>query len=93
MADRKGEIGLEGGEIRRASIAGGSSGEDAFYQLAAWRSASFAFISGSTKGAPNITTPMMPLLMEAMRRVDEASRTPTTRRTSDSAEKSLNELF
>lgn len=92
LAGRKGEIGLENGEVRQASIVDGIVGEEAFYQLAAWKSASFGFISGSLKGAPTITTPTMPLLMEAMRRVDESSRT-TNRTTSDSAEKSLNELF
>jgi hypothetical protein len=94
MSGRRGEIGIEGGEVRRAAIVDGVSGEDAFYQMAGWKSATFAFISGANKkGAPNITTPTMPLLMEAMRRVDESSRTPTTRREPDSAEKSLNELF
>jgi CheY-like chemotaxis protein len=92
LGGRTGEIGLEAGEARQASITSGVVGEEAFYQLAAWRSASFAFISGPLTGAPNITTPTMPLLMEAMRRVDEQSRS-TNRRVTDSSEKPLNELF
>ena len=84
---KKGEIGLEGGEVRQAAIVGGITGEEAFYQLAGWKSASFGFASKPLKGEPNITSPTMPLLMEAMRRVDELSRTP------GSSEKSLNELF
>ena len=40
----------------------------------------------------NITQPTMPLLMEAMRRVDEASRAGQPA-TPASAEKSMNELF
>jgi CheY-like chemotaxis protein len=92
LPGRKGEIGLESGEVRRASIIGGASGEEAFHQLAAWRGATFAFISGPIEGDPNIATPTMPLLMEAMRRVDESSRTPQ-RRAAGPSEKSLNELF
>jgi len=87
LAGKKGEIGLEGGEVRQAAVVGGTTGEDAFYQLAAWKSASFGFVSKPLTGEPNITSPTMPLLMEAMRRVDELSRS------SDSAEKSMNELF
>jgi uncharacterized protein DUF4388/cyclic nucleotide-binding protein len=92
MSGRKGEIGLESGEVRQAAIVGGISGEEAFYQLAGWSSASFAFISAPIKGAPNIKSPTMPLLMEAMRRVDESIRTNASRG-ADSAEKTLNELF
>jgi CheY-like chemotaxis protein len=88
---RKGSIGLESGEVRFAN-APGLTGEDAFYQLASWRNASFAFVSAPLQVTPNITSPTMPLLMEAMRRVDEAFRGgkgTTTRRT----EKSLKDLF
>lgn len=91
MAGKKGEIGIEGGEVRQAR-AGTAAGEEAFYQLAAWKSASFAFISGPLKGPSNVTQPTMPLLMEAMRRVDEASRTSLPAG-STTEEKSLNELF
>lgn len=91
MSGQKGEIGIESGEVRQAR-AGSTAGEEAFYQLAAWKSASFAFASGSLKGPPNITQPTMPLLMEAMRRVDEASRSHLPP-ANPSEEKSLNELF
>jgi CheY-like chemotaxis protein len=89
MGAGKGEIGIESGEVRQAVIVGGPSGEDAFYQLAGWRSATFAFSSQPLHGAPNITSPTMPLLMEAMRRVDEAGRSPEPA----SGEKSLKDLF
>jgi CRP-like cAMP-binding protein len=84
----KGEIGLEAGEVRQACVVGGIEGEEAFYQLAAWKNATFGFVSGKMKNTPNITTPTMPLLMEAMRRVDESGRA-----TPNSSDKSLNELF
>lgn len=70
---KKGEIGLESGEVRFAKV-GTQTGDEAFYTLATWRSASFAFLSSPMSGAPNITSPTMPLLMEAMRRVDELTR-------------------
>src|SRR6185295_10818768 len=73
MSGRKGEIGIESGEVRQAR-AGTITGEEAFYQLAGWRNASFAFVTSPLRGTPNITSPTMPLLMEAMRRVDEMSR-------------------
>lgn len=92
MGGRKGEIALDSGEVRQAAIIGGATGEEAFYQLAAWKSASFAFLSEPLRGKPNILSPTMPLLMEAMRRVDEASRTGSAP-PPGSAEKTLNELF
>jgi CheY-like chemotaxis protein len=70
---QKGRIGLESGEARSAA-AGTLEAEDAFYLLASWKGASFAFCSGPLSGPPNIKTATMPLLMEAMRRVDEQSR-------------------
>jgi CRP-like cAMP-binding protein/FixJ family two-component response regulator len=85
---RKGEIGIESGEVRQARVEG-LSGDEAFYKLAGWKGATFAFTSTSLKDAHNVATPTMPLLMEAMRRVDEASRTPLPAE----GEKSLNELF
>jgi CRP-like cAMP-binding protein len=92
MGTRKAEIGLESGEVRQATIAAGLAGDEAFYQLAGWKTASFAFISQPLKGGPNIQTPTMPLLMEAMRRVDEASRSRMPAQP-ETEEKSLNELF
>jgi CheY-like chemotaxis protein/CRP-like cAMP-binding protein len=89
LGGKKGEIGLESGEVRFARV-GPVAGEEAFYQVASWRSASFAFLSSPLNEAPNIKSPTMPLLMEAMRRVDEASRggQPPV-----GAEKSLKDLF
>ncbi len=87
-AGRKGEIGIESGDVRTAR-AENQTGDEAFYMLAAWRGATFAFSSMPLKDAPNINSPTMPLLMEAMRRVDEASRTAPP----PDGEKSLNDLF
>ena len=86
---KKGDIGLENGEVRYAKV-GDQAGDEAFYTLATWRSASFAFLSTPVNAAPNITSPTMPLLMEAMRRVDELTRggAPPVE-----AEKSLKDLF
>jgi CRP-like cAMP-binding protein len=93
MNGKKGNIGIESGEVRQAH-AGSVAGEDAFYQLALWRSASFAFLSSPLKGPPNITTPTMPLLMEAMRRVDEASRSNLPAQPAPAeAERTMKELF
>jgi CheY-like chemotaxis protein len=91
MSGKKGTIGLESGDVRQAN-AGSVGGDEAFFQVAGWRTASFAFISGPLKGAPNITQPTMPLLMEAMRRVDEASRSHLPAQPKQE-ESSLNELF
>ena len=68
---------------------GDQTGDNAFYTVATWRSASFAFLSSPLKGK-NITTPTMPLLMEAMRRVDELIRGSAA---PVEAEKSLKDLF
>lgn len=85
---KKGTIGLDSGDVRYARV-GNQVGDEAFYAIATWRSASFAFVSSPLSSA-NITTPTMPLLMEAMRRVDELSRggMPPVE-----AEKSLKDLF
>src|SRR5581483_11625279 len=89
MGGKRGRIGLEGGEVRQA-VAGTLAGDEAFYHLAQWRSASFAFLSSALEGAPNIATPTMPLLMEAMRRVDEAVRSGGA---AVEAEKGIKDLF
>jgi CRP-like cAMP-binding protein len=88
---RKGEIGIDGGEVRQAS-ADGLRGDEAFYRMATWKGANFAFTSGPLQGGPDITSPTMPLLMEAMRRVDEAGRAAPPAEAAP-GEKSLNELF
>ena len=89
MGAGRAEIGIDGGEVRQASIDGGAKGEEAFYQLAGWRSASFGFTSQPLQGATTIHSPTMPLLMEAMRRVDEAIRSAEPA----SGEKSLKDMF
>jgi CRP-like cAMP-binding protein len=89
LGGKKGSIGLESGDVRFAR-AGTLAGEEAFYHLASWRSASFAFVSRALGEAANIKSPTMPLLMEAMRRVDEASRAADP---AVPAEKSLKDLF
>lgn len=90
MGGKKGDIGLESGDVKFARV-GDRNGEEAFYVLATWRSASFAFVSSPLGEAPNITTHTMPLLMEAMRRVDELTRAPGAAPVE--AEKSLKDLF
>jgi CheY-like chemotaxis protein/CRP-like cAMP-binding protein len=89
MGGGKAVIGIEKGEVRYASITGGTSGEDAFYQLAGWRSASFSFSTQPLQEATTIQTPTMSILMEAMRRVDEAVRSDEPA----SGDKSLKDLF
>jgi len=89
MGGKKGDIGMESGEVKSAKV-GNLSGDEAFYLVATWRSASFAFVSSPLREA-NIKTPTMPLLMEAMRRVDELSRKPAGPPVE--AEKSLKDLF
>src|SRR5262249_6410335 len=46
MAGQTGFIGLESGEVRYAK-AGKLEGEDAFFQLAGWKSASFGFVTSA----------------------------------------------
>jgi len=65
---------FEDGEARHASLAG-QSGEEAFYRMVAWTEASFSFESGTKPGAVTIAQPVMTLLMEGLRRLDEAKRT------------------
>jgi two-component system chemotaxis response regulator CheY len=74
-AERSGGIYLEGGEVVHAWT-GEATGEEAFYALASWSTARFAFNSVSRKEPHSIRQPTMTLLMEAMRRMDESSRTP-----------------
>jgi len=74
---RKGWIALEGGEVRSSKV-DTLEAEESFYELASWKGASFGFRTAALTGPPNIKTATMPLLMEAMRRVDEQSRSGTT---------------
>lgn len=65
---------FEDGEAPHAE-AGGVSGEEAFYRMVAWTEASFAFESGQSAGMLSVKQPTMTLLMEGLRRIDEANRT------------------
>ncbi len=81
----KGGIEIESGEARHAWTPT-LTGEDAFYALACWDGANFAFTSGPVKQPKSIQTPTMSLLMEAMRRHDEQKR-------GSDAGPDLNQLF
>ncbi|HLY08951.1 MAG TPA: response regulator [Planctomycetota bacterium] len=65
---------FEEGEARHALL-GEQSGEEAFYRMAAWTEAGFEFESGKRAGIVTIQQPIMTLLMEGLRRVDESKRT------------------
>jgi hypothetical protein len=71
----RGGIEIESGEARHAWTPD-LQGEDAFYALACWDGAGFAFLSGPVKNPKTLQTPTMSLLMEAMRRHDEGKRPP-----------------
>lgn len=73
---KEGGIVFESGDIKHAWF-GPQTGEEAFYALAGWKEASFAFKTGRPGMAATIKTPTISLLMEAMRRVDESQRQPT----------------
>ncbi|HLF94558.1 MAG TPA: DUF4388 domain-containing protein [Planctomycetota bacterium] len=68
-----GGIYFQGGEIVHAWV-GELKGEEAFFQLSAWKKARFGFNSVPRKEPHSIEQPTMTLLMEAMRRLDEAGR-------------------
>jgi two-component system chemotaxis response regulator CheY len=70
---RLGELYFEEGEMTHAR-AGSLRGEDAFYEVVAWIDATFNFDSGRKSPEKTIHTPAQPLLMEAMRRLDESQR-------------------
>jgi two-component system chemotaxis response regulator CheY len=67
---------LEDGEARHA-VLGERSGEEAFFLMVAWTEAGFAFESGMRPDAVTIRQPIMTLLMEGLRRVDESKRADT----------------
>jgi len=67
------ELGVEAGEIRRCTY-GDLGGDEAFLALACVREGEFEFLAGEAPRDPNITSPTMGLLMEAMRRQDEVLR-------------------
>lgn len=70
---RTGGIYFQAGEARDA-WAGDLRGEEAFFHLGSWKRARFAFSSLPRQDSPTIAQPTMTLLMEAMRRLDEAGR-------------------
>jgi CRP-like cAMP-binding protein len=67
------EVYFVDGEIRHAS-AGELAGEAAFHRVAEWTDATFAFDSGARAPSVSIPGPTMPLLLEAMRILDERRR-------------------
>lgn len=73
MGGRSGGLQLVGGEVKHA-WAEGKSGEEAFYELATWKEAGFSFQVGVRDADVTIHQPTITLLMEAMRRSDEAQR-------------------
>ncbi|HXG60244.1 MAG TPA: DUF4388 domain-containing protein [Planctomycetota bacterium] len=73
---RSGGVCFVEGEIRHAWTES-LLGEDAFYEMATWRKAVFAFAGGTGTDQTTVRQPTMSLLMEAMRRLDEQSRAPS----------------
>jgi two-component system chemotaxis response regulator CheY len=69
----QGGIVFVSGDIKHAWL-DRQQGEDAFYALAGMREATFSFKTGRPEMPTTIKTPTISLLMEAMRRVDEAKR-------------------
>jgi hypothetical protein len=65
---------FEDGEARHAQL-GERSGEEAFYRMVAWTEAAFAFESGKRSGSGSLSQPVMTMLMEGLRRVDESRQT------------------
>jgi hypothetical protein len=62
---------FQGGEVTHAWV-GDLKGEDAFFRMSAWTKARFGFNSVPRKEPHTVEQPTMTLLMEAMRRIDEA---------------------
>jgi two-component system chemotaxis response regulator CheY len=74
---RSGGVCFVEGEIRHAWTES-LLGEDAFYEMAGWRKAVFAFAGGPGTDQTSVRQPTMSLLMEAMRRLDERGRVAST---------------
>jgi len=70
--DRAGAIYLEDGEAVHAWT-DDLKGEDAFFEMAGWRTAKFAFRSIKRQEPKTLKTATMTLLVEAMRRLEESS--------------------
>jgi CRP-like cAMP-binding protein len=69
--ESSGGLYFQGGEVVHAWISG-LKGEEAFYRMSAWKKARFGFNSVPRQEPHTIEQPTMTLLMEAMRRLDEA---------------------
>jgi two-component system chemotaxis response regulator CheY len=70
--DESGGMYFQGGEVTHAWV-GELKGEEAFYKMSAWTKARFGFNSVPRKEPQTVEQPTMTLLMEAMRRLDEAA--------------------
>ncbi len=68
---RKGDLYVQGGEITHAAF-GGIKGEEAFFEFMAWEEGQFRIKSCSRFPSRTIHATMMSLLMEGVRRADEA---------------------
>jgi prepilin-type processing-associated H-X9-DG protein len=66
----EGNIFFVDGEVRHAKTEDGA-GEDAFYALQGWREGDFVFQPQQTAAEASIYRPVMALLVEGMRRLDE----------------------
>lgn len=75
--DRSGAIYLEDGEAVHAWTET-LQGEDAFFELASWRMARFAFRSIQRQEPRTLKAATMTLLLEAMRRLDDTERRDAT---------------
>ena len=70
--DRAGAIYMEDGEAVHAWT-NDLKGEDAFFEIAGWKAARFAFRSIRRQEPKSLKTATMTLLLEAMRRLEERS--------------------
>jgi uncharacterized repeat protein (TIGR04076 family) len=70
---KKGEIGFSEGRIFEAKT-GGLEGEDAFFELLTWKAGDFWLDPKRIPVEDRVQTGVMGLMLEGMRRMDEASR-------------------
>jgi CheY-like chemotaxis protein len=87
--DGRGGLSFEEGILLHA-WSGEQAGTDAFFALAGWKEGMFYFKAGAPARGRTISEPTMTLLLEAMRRVDEAGRPAPA---SPPPDASLDELF
>jgi hypothetical protein len=87
--DGRGGLSFEEGNLLHA-WSGEQSGTDAFFALAGWKEGMFYFKAGAPARGRTISEPTMTLLLEAMRRADEAGRPAPAPPPPDA---SLDELF